>query len=320
MPDKQPAPTAPALHPVSSQAPHPAQAPAVEATAAATHVSTTTLADRLRMAQVADCWKRIGVRGDRSCPVLREVIHCRNCPVFATAAAALLDRPLSADDLASAAQERAAANASIGSITRTVAASRSTANTNVIGSASEYGIAKQSYLIFCIEDEWLAFPTAEFRQVAELRGMHTLPHRRHEALLGLVNVRGALTLLIDLAKLLGIPRATQNNAEAPPPHAGVDASAQQTATREREAWARRLLVIGRSRQTAAFAVRAVGGVQRVTQAELLPVPATIRQARQAGGAPDAREAFTRGLISWQGHSVGLLDSDAVFAALSQSLT
>ncbi len=36
-------------------------------------------------------------RGDGSCPELTEYIRCRNCPVFAAAARALLDRPLPAD-------------------------------------------------------------------------------------------------------------------------------------------------------------------------------------------------------------------------------
>src|SRR5215472_14146833 len=40
-----------------------------------------------------DCWNRIGISGDRSCPELEAHIHCRNCPVFASAARAFFDRP-----------------------------------------------------------------------------------------------------------------------------------------------------------------------------------------------------------------------------------
>ncbi len=47
-----------------------------------------------------DCWNRIGVRGDRSCPELKTHLHCRNCPVHATAVATLLDRELPPDHLA----------------------------------------------------------------------------------------------------------------------------------------------------------------------------------------------------------------------------
>ena len=35
-----------------------------------------------------DCWNKIGVSGDLSCPELNTHIHCRNCPVFAAAARA----------------------------------------------------------------------------------------------------------------------------------------------------------------------------------------------------------------------------------------
>src|SRR5271170_6025353 len=34
---------------------------------------------------VDDCWNRIGVKGDGSCPELLKVVHCHNCPVFAAA-------------------------------------------------------------------------------------------------------------------------------------------------------------------------------------------------------------------------------------------
>ena len=37
------------------------------------------------MLAIDDCWNRIGVLGDGSCPRLAEHIHCRNCPVHAAA-------------------------------------------------------------------------------------------------------------------------------------------------------------------------------------------------------------------------------------------
>ena len=40
-----------------------------------------------------DCWNRIGTSGDRTCPELQIHIHCRNCPVFASAARTFFDRP-----------------------------------------------------------------------------------------------------------------------------------------------------------------------------------------------------------------------------------
>ena len=34
---------------------------------------------------VDDCWNRIGVSGDRSCPELQAHLHCRNCSVSSSA-------------------------------------------------------------------------------------------------------------------------------------------------------------------------------------------------------------------------------------------
>ena len=36
--------------------------------------------------EVQDCWNKIGIAGDRSCPELTKHIVCQNCPVFASAA------------------------------------------------------------------------------------------------------------------------------------------------------------------------------------------------------------------------------------------
>ena len=44
------------------------------------------------LAQVDDCWNRIGSRGDKRCERLPEYVHCRNCPVYAGAAKRILDR------------------------------------------------------------------------------------------------------------------------------------------------------------------------------------------------------------------------------------
>src|ERR1700675_2707168 len=46
-----------------------------------------------------DCWNKIGVWGDRECPELKRVIHCRNCIVYSSAAAQLLGAELPQDYL-----------------------------------------------------------------------------------------------------------------------------------------------------------------------------------------------------------------------------
>lgn len=51
--------------------------------------------------KIDDCWNRIGVRGDSTCPKLQDYFRCLNCPTYAAGASALLDRPMTAEDLIS---------------------------------------------------------------------------------------------------------------------------------------------------------------------------------------------------------------------------
>ena len=60
------------------------------------------------------CWNNIGVRGNRSCPKLSELGHCRDCETFSEEGRALLNREAPQDYLAEwaslLAQEREAAS------------------------------------------------------------------------------------------------------------------------------------------------------------------------------------------------------------------
>jgi len=144
--------------------------------------------DPLQMAEVAvdikvdDCWNRIGVRGDSTCPKLQDYFRCLNCPTYAAAASTLLDRPTSDADL-----------------------------------ISDWGLSKQSLarsetavsaLIFRAGIEWLALPTDAIVEVAEQRTIHSLPHQANRAILGLSNVRGSLLLCVSLTQMLGAERGT----------------------------------------------------------------------------------------------------------------
>jgi chemotaxis-related protein WspD len=122
-----------------------------------------------------DCWNRIGVRGDKSCPKLDEHVHCRNCPVYAAAAIRLLDRyALQRDDV-----EEVYAQAPAATATR-------------------------SLLVFRLGEEWLALATRSLVEVAPLTPIHALPHPRLRALLGVANVRGALVACLSLVDLLDL--------------------------------------------------------------------------------------------------------------------
>jgi chemotaxis-related protein WspD len=128
---------------------------------------------------VDDCWNKIGVHGDSSCPELQKHIHCRNCPVYGAAASGLLDR-----DLPSAHVDE------------------STRHFSIARNLEE--LDTDSVVIFRIGGEWLGLPTAVFSEVVDLRPIHSLPHRRNGVVLGLTNVRGELLVCVSLARVLGI--------------------------------------------------------------------------------------------------------------------
>lgn len=128
-----------------------------------------------------DCWRTIGISGDRSCPELERFIHCRNCPVVADAARAFFDRPAPEGYLESW--------------------------RHVLEQPEvEADPRSKSVLIFRLGDEWLALPATVLVEISPPRRVHRLPHARNAVLEGLVNIRGQLRPCIDLAGLLGLRR------------------------------------------------------------------------------------------------------------------
>ena len=134
----------------------------------------------LPTAGLQDCWNQVGVQGDGTCPRLDEFFHCRNCPVYRSAAARGLHGEPPADYLAEWTARLAEPPAA----------------------TSEPNTA--SVMIFRLGAEWLALPASIFQEVAEPRPVHSLPHRRGKGLQGLVNVRGELVVCVSLAGTLGI--------------------------------------------------------------------------------------------------------------------
>lgn len=196
-------------------------------------------------APLAECWRVIGVAGDRSCRELDRFIHCRNCPVLAEAARSFFDRPPPAGYL-------------------------DTWREILEQPEQVVETDATSLLVFRIDREWLALPAAVLVEVTPLRTIHTIPHRGGTCLAGLVNIRGELRLCVSLHAVLGLgggPRSpTATRAES-----GPDAGAVP-----------RLLVIERAGPRVierwVLGVDDVAGVQRVPRSALRPVPATVSQA------------------------------------------
>lgn len=137
--------------------------------------------------QVDDCWNRIGVHGDSSCPELSQHAHCRNCPVYSAAAADLLNRDPPPGYLADRTRHFEQADA---------------LDESEISSA----------IVFRIGPEWFALSTLAFDEVADQRAIHTLPHRRGGGVLGLVNIRGELLICLSLAKIMGLEEAVPSGS------------------------------------------------------------------------------------------------------------
>ncbi len=149
----------------------------------------------------------------------------------------------------------------------------------------------ESLLVFRIGDECLALPTPVFDQVAEMRRIHSLPHRRNPAMLGVVNIRGALVTCASLVALLRLDAGTA------PGHTS-------------RAECRRLLVVRAHAQLTAFPVDAVDGVWRFARATYESVPTTVACTAQP---------HTRAVVRRQGRTIGLLDAGSLFETLERSL-
>jgi chemotaxis-related protein WspD len=145
-------------------------------------------APRLDRVIVNDCWNTIGVRGDQSCPELKQHIHCRNCPVYSAGAAELLDGDPPADYLAE--------------WTRHFAQRKPAED-----------VETRSIVIFRIGAEWLALPASVVVEVANVLPVHSLPHRQGGAVLGLANVRGELLICVSLGRIVGVEPSAVTSRE-----------------------------------------------------------------------------------------------------------
>jgi len=215
-----------------------------------------------RAEPVDDCWNRAGVRGDKSCPRLVEHIHCRNCPVYAAAAIRLLDRYSLGDESA-------------------VRAPVANETVPVDGCA---------YLIFRLGDEWLGLPTRALVEVASESAVHSLPHQRSPALLGVANVRGTLVACVSLGELLGLDRR------------GVANDGRRVVPR--------MLILAATGGPVLSPVDEVDGIHALDSAAVIAA---------SGQSLAANDRFTHGALQWSGRSVRLLDPEALLEAATRSL-
>ena len=211
---------------------------------------------------IDDCWNRIGIHGDKSCPLLDEHIHCRNCAVYSAAATRLLDRY--------ALQQEDRGSASV---------------------AAENEVSTRSLLMFRLGEEWLALATRSLVEVAPLQAIHSLPHQRSRALLGVANVRGALVACLSLVELLGLDGTVNaaSGARVMP----------------------RMLIIAAHGGPVVVPVDEVDGIHAIAEHIL---DAASRSGNQASAK------YTRGVLQFKGRSLRWLDEEQLLSAVTRSLT
>jgi chemotaxis-related protein WspD len=189
-----------------------------------------------------DCWNRIGVWGDGSCPELGKAVHCHNCPVFTAAGQRFLDAPSPKGYLEEWTER-------------------------LIAPVEEAATDLQSVLLFRLGEEWLALRVPVLIEVTNPRPVHRVPHRGG-LLAGLVNIRGELHLCVHLAQLLGGKAAAREAAPEGQPSAAAEGARP------------RLIVAQSEGDRWVFPVDEVDQVYRFPAGELTGAPATL--ARSAG--------------------------------------
>ncbi|MDR3397949.1 MAG: chemotaxis protein CheW [Pandoraea sp.] len=152
-----------------------------------------------------------------------------------------------------------------------------------------------SLLLFRLADEWLALPASTIEEVAPMRAWHSVPGHRQRALLGLVNLRGALVPCLSLGELLGVQPSPQTQT---PPTNTLRVSTS------------RLLALRHGHHLSAFPVTEVHGTVTPAKTAMGAAPATTL------GATDG---FAVAVLRWREHVVGVLDPLRVGAAFDRSL-
>ncbi len=200
------------------------------------------------MDSIDDCWNQIGVWGDRSCDQLETKIHCRNCPVYATAGRNLLERDVPIEYL----DEWTAAIAIPSDKTLTTLDLAEDDRQSVTESSNAFSV-----ILFRLGDEQFALSVGVLNEVTHPGAIHRLPHRSNDLFLGLTNIRGEILMTISLSHALGLKT--------------VESSSPLS----------RLLVAGHHDRKWVFPVDEVYRIHRVHADELKAVPVVISQASES---------------------------------------
>jgi len=159
-------------------------------------------------------------------------------------------------------------------------------------------------IMFRVGHEWLVLSVQPISEIANVRPIHTIPHRSNQILLGLANIRGELPLCISMHRLLH----------------SVDADNEQKIARvsrliaeenlEENASFGRLLVVRLQNGIWALWVDEVHSVVRIETEKIEPIPSTLKRNTQS---------ILAGVYSLDGKSIGIIDEDKLALQLLKVL-
>lgn len=127
--------------------------------------------------KITNCWKKIGIFGDSTCPKLSELIHCRNCIEYNKAGRSLFNREVTNEFL-----------------------EETTKNLTDVKKIKTLDFI--SVIIFRIENEWLALRTIYLQETTNMRPIHRVPFRTNNVFKGIVNINGELLLCVSLTNIM----------------------------------------------------------------------------------------------------------------------
>ncbi len=237
---------------------------------------------------VSYCWNDIGVSGDSSCPELKTVIHCRNCPIYRGAGRTLLQRDSPEGyveewtDILAQDWQQASAKAQ----------------------EKESGLVKQEsisdeligLIIFRVCQEWLALPAWVVKEITHVHTIHTLPHRSNHVFAGIVNIRGEILMCILLRNLLSLSLGDLNDKND---NLNSVASIVPVVYQ-------RMIVMEIQSNRWVFPVDEILGVYRFSSEQLQDTPVVISKT------PDT---YTKKILTLEGKNINYLDYELVFYEL-----
>lgn len=144
------------------------------------------------------------------------------------------------------------------------------------------------FVVFRLHDEYFAITASVIGEITLLRAVHRLPHVSIPFIEGLVNVNGRLRIFISMEKLLQLPREPNLSWKI----GGV------------------LVLIEKVGSGWTFMVTELLGVPHVTPEMIQPLAVT---------ASKSTAHYMKGVFTWKGHTIAILDEEILALRLHHSL-